>query len=41
MKLFSAYEDGDVEEIKRAANSSTINHLDHVVCSTLNISLPA
>ncbi|KAJ1698103.1 hypothetical protein LUZ63_006615 [Rhynchospora breviuscula] len=31
MKLLAAYEDGDAEEVKRAANSSTINHLDHVV----------
>lgn len=32
MKLLSAYEEGDAEEIKRAAQSSAINHLDHVVC---------
>jgi hypothetical protein len=32
MKLLAAYEEGDAEEIKRAAQSSTINHLDHVVC---------
>uniref|UniRef100_A0A0D9W9J4 Gamma-soluble NSF attachment protein n=1 Tax=Leersia perrieri TaxID=77586 RepID=A0A0D9W9J4_9ORYZ len=31
MKLLSAYEEGDAEEIKRAAQSSAINHLDHVV----------
>jgi len=31
MKLLSAYEEGDAEEIKRAANSSTIKHLDHSV----------
>lgn len=30
-KLFSAYEEGDVEEIKRLAQSSPITHLDHVV----------
>jgi hypothetical protein len=27
----SAYEDGDAEEIKRIAQSSAFNHLDHVV----------
>jgi hypothetical protein len=32
MKLLAAYEEGDAEEVKRAAQSSTINHLDHVVC---------
>ncbi|KAL5214814.1 hypothetical protein ABZP36_003966 [Zizania latifolia] len=31
MKLLSAYEEGDAEEIKRVAQSSAINHLDHVV----------
>lgn len=31
MKLLSAYEEGDAEEIKRAAQSSAVNHLDHVV----------
>ncbi|CAM0902846.1 unnamed protein product [Alopecurus aequalis] len=31
MKLLAAYEEGDAEEVKRAAQSSTINHLDHVV----------
>ncbi|KAG8044590.1 hypothetical protein GUJ93_ZPchr0068g2941 [Zizania palustris] len=31
MKLLSAYEEGDAEEIKRTAQSSAINHLDHVV----------
>ena len=30
-KLLAAYTDGDVEEIKRIAQSSTISHLDHVV----------
>ncbi|KAJ3693557.1 hypothetical protein LUZ60_009037 [Juncus effusus] len=31
MKLLAAYEDGDIEELKKVANSSPINHLDHVV----------
>ncbi|TKW06612.1 hypothetical protein SEVIR_7G251200v4 [Setaria viridis] len=31
MKLLSAYEEGDAEEIKRLAQSSAFNHLDHVV----------
>ncbi|GMP87243.1 hypothetical protein CsSME_00039688 [Camellia sinensis var. sinensis] len=31
-KLLSAYSDGDVEEIKRVAQSSTIKNLDHMVC---------
>ncbi|PIN17746.1 Protein required for fusion of vesicles in vesicular transport, gamma-SNAP [Handroanthus impetiginosus] len=30
-KLLSAYTDGDVEEIKRAAQSSIISNLDHVI----------
>lgn len=30
-KLLTAYHEGDVEEIKRVAQSSTISHLDHVV----------
>lgn len=30
-KLLAAYTEGDVEEIKRIAQSSTISHLDHVV----------
>ncbi|MQM05056.1 hypothetical protein Taro_037866 [Colocasia esculenta] len=30
-KLLSAYEEGDVEEIKRICMSSPISHLDHVV----------
>nr|KYP55109.1 Gamma-soluble NSF attachment protein [Cajanus cajan] len=30
-KLLAAYSDGDVEEIKRIAQSSTISNLDHVV----------
>lgn len=30
-KLLSAYTDGDIEEIKRVAQSSTISNLDHVV----------
>jgi len=30
-KLLSAYEEGDAEEIKRIAQSSAFNHLDHVV----------
>lgn len=29
--LLAAYTDGDVEEIKRIAQSSVISHLDHVV----------
>lgn len=32
-KFLSAYAEGDVEEIKRVAQSSTITHLDHVVSS--------
>lgn len=31
MKLLAAYEEGDAEEVKRAAQSTIINHLDHVV----------
>ncbi|PKA62113.1 Gamma-soluble NSF attachment protein [Apostasia shenzhenica] len=30
-KLFSAYREGDVEEIKHIAQSSPISHLDHVI----------
>ncbi|KAK7304063.1 hypothetical protein RJT34_15073 [Clitoria ternatea] len=30
-KLLGAYTDGDVEEIKRITQSSTISHLDHVI----------
>lgn len=30
-KLISAYTEGDVEEINRVAQSSTISHLDHVI----------
>lgn len=30
-KLISAYNEGDVEEIKRVAQSSTISNLDHVI----------
>ncbi|XP_038974185.1 gamma-soluble NSF attachment protein-like isoform X2 [Phoenix dactylifera] len=30
-KLLSAYEEGDTEEIKRVAKSSTISNLDHVI----------
>lgn len=30
-KLLSAYSEGDVEEIKRVAQSSTISHLDNAV----------
>lgn len=30
-KLLSAYTEGDVEEIKRVAQSSTISNLDNVV----------
>lgn len=32
-KLLSAYEEGDAEEIKRIAQSSAFNHLDHVAKS--------
>lgn len=34
-KLLSAYADADVEEIKRAAQSSIISNLDHVVSSCI------
>lgn len=30
-KFLAAYTDGDVEEIKRIAQSSAVSHLDHVV----------
>lgn len=30
-RLMSAYTDGDVEEIKRAAQSNIVSNLDHVV----------
>ncbi|XP_061347102.1 gamma-soluble NSF attachment protein [Gastrolobium bilobum] len=30
-KLLAAYTDGDIEEIKRIAQSGTISHLDHVI----------
>lgn len=30
-KLLSAYQEGDIEEIKRLAQTSTISHLDHMV----------
>ncbi|CAK7357407.1 unnamed protein product [Dovyalis caffra] len=30
-KLLSAYTEGDIEEIKRLVQSSTVSHLDHVV----------
>ncbi|XP_020575384.1 gamma-soluble NSF attachment protein-like [Phalaenopsis equestris] len=30
-KLLSAYREGDIEEIKRVAQSSPISHLDHVI----------
>jgi len=30
-KLLSAYEEGDIEEIKRVAQLSPISHLDHMV----------
>ncbi|RVX04810.1 Gamma-soluble NSF attachment protein [Vitis vinifera] len=30
-KLLSAYADGDIEEIKRVAQSSTISNLDHMI----------
>ncbi|ONK61400.1 uncharacterized protein A4U43_C08F29510 [Asparagus officinalis] len=31
IKLLSAYEEGDIEEIKRVAQSSNISHLDHAI----------
>ncbi|KDP34880.1 hypothetical protein JCGZ_09168 [Jatropha curcas] len=30
-KLLSAYREGDIEEIKRLAQSSTVSHLDHAI----------
>lgn len=30
-KLLAAYTDGDVDEIKKVAQSSTVSHLDHAV----------
>lgn len=39
-KLLSAYTDGDVEEIKRVAQSNIISNLDHVV-SLLILSDPS
>jgi hypothetical protein len=30
-KLLSAYTEGDIEEIKRLAQSNTVSNLDHVV----------
>ena len=30
-KLLSAYTDGNVEEIKKLAQSGTVNHLDHMI----------
>lgn len=36
-KLLSAYTDGDVEEIKRAAQSSIISNLDHVVSLLIHV----
>jgi hypothetical protein len=30
-KLLSAYTEGDIEEIKRVVQSSTVSNLDHVV----------
>jgi hypothetical protein len=35
-KLLSAYSEGNIEEIKRLAQSSTVSNLDHVV----RISIP-
>jgi hypothetical protein len=35
-KLLSAYSEGDIEEIKRLAQSSAVSNLDHVV----RISIP-
>ncbi|KAF8408711.1 hypothetical protein HHK36_004775 [Tetracentron sinense] len=34
-KLLSAYADGDIEEIKRVAQSSTISNLDHMSCHSM------
>lgn len=36
-KLLSAYADGDIEEIKRVAQSSTISNLDHMVCPLVHL----
>ncbi|XP_020536089.1 gamma-soluble NSF attachment protein isoform X1 [Jatropha curcas] len=35
-KLLSAYREGDIEEIKRLAQSSTVSHLDHAFGLVLN-----
>lgn len=34
-KLLSAYTEGDIEEIKRLAQSSAVSHLDHMVMHML------
>lgn len=36
-KFLAAYTDGDVEEIKKIAQSSAVSHLDHVVSDLVNI----
>ncbi|KAK4491533.1 hypothetical protein RD792_002285 [Penstemon davidsonii] len=38
-RLLSAYTDGDVEEIKRAAQSSIISNLDHVVSPIFHMNI--
>lgn len=34
-KLLSAYTEGDIEEIKRLAQSGAVSHLDHMVMHML------
>lgn len=36
-KLLAAYRDGDIEEIKKIAQSSTVSHLDNVVSNIVNM----
>lgn len=36
-KLLAAYRDGDIEEIKKIAHSSTVSHLDNVVSNIVNM----
>lgn len=35
-KLLSAYADGDVEDIKRVSQSSTVSNLDHTVSDAVS-----
>lgn len=35
-KLLSAYAEGDVEDIKRVAQSSTVSNLDHAVSHAIS-----